>query len=63
MIMAKVKALTPFAGLVTMGIGEIRQIPDDIARDLIACGYAEEIETEAVSEVDEAPRKKGRGKK
>lgn len=60
--MVKVRALTPFAGLVTMGIGEVREIPDEIARDLVSCGYAEEVET-AAGEEDEAPKKKGRGKK
>ena len=42
--MAKVKAKTSFAGVVTMGIGETREIEDKaILDDLLSAGYVEEI--------------------
>ena len=41
----KVKALTSFAGPITMFGGEIRNITDEkVANDLIDCGYVEAVE-------------------
>ena len=41
----KVKALTSFAGPVTMFGGEIKDITDDkVLNDLIKCGYVEAVE-------------------
>lgn len=39
----KIKALTSFAGLATMAMGEIKEVEDGIAKDLIAAGYAVEF--------------------
>ena len=40
----KVKALTNFAGIETMHRGETKNIKDEVASDLIKCGYVEEVE-------------------
>lgn len=46
--MARVRAIVSFAGTVTMGRGEERDIPyGDVLDDLIAAGYVEEISPEA----------------
>lgn len=37
----KIKALTSFAGKVSMFAGEVREVEDQTAASLIACGYAE----------------------
>lgn len=51
--MAKVKAKVSFAGIVTMGAGETRDIQnEEIVKDLVSAGYVEEIKTE------KAPAKK-----
>ena len=42
----KIKALTSFAGAVSMHLGEVKEIDDSNAAALISCGYAEEV-TEA----------------
>lgn len=39
----KIKALVSFAGVVTMGVGEVRDVPANIANDLIQAKYAEKI--------------------
>ena len=39
----KVKALIPFAGEVSMAVGEVADIPDNIANDLISAGHVEKI--------------------
>lgn len=44
--MKKIRATTPFAGLVSMAAGEIREVSDDLATDLIQAGYAEEAKAE-----------------
>lgn len=36
----KIKALKPFCGTVTMGVGEEKDVPDNTARELIAAGHA-----------------------
>ncbi len=36
----KIKALKSFAGIVSMHRGEIKDVVEDIAAELIACGYA-----------------------
>ena len=40
----KVKALTNFAGIETMHCGEVKNINDEVASDLIKCGYVEAVE-------------------
>lgn len=43
--MANVKAKTSFAGVVTMGAGEVRNIEDKtVLDDLLAAGYVELVE-------------------
>lgn len=41
----KIRALVSFAGKVTMAPGQIRDVPDDIAEDLIQAKYAEKVTT------------------
>ena len=43
----KVKALTNFAGIETMHCGEVKNINDEVASDLIKCGYVEAVEKPA----------------
>lgn len=72
--MARVKALVSFAGTVTMGNGEIRDIPEgDDLKDLLRAGYVEEVDgtpeakennpSDGASEQSEAPQKKKKGTK
>lgn len=42
-----VKALVSFSGVISMGLGEERDIKDKaIVKDLLACGYVEQVEKE-----------------
>lgn len=43
----RVKALTSFAGKISMYEGEIREVNDAEVRDLLAAGYIAEVKTEA----------------
>ncbi|MBD5089508.1 MAG: hypothetical protein HDT30_12005 [Clostridiales bacterium] len=55
--MKEIKATVPFAGVVSMAAGEIREVSNDIAADLIATGYAEEVkrkQTQKKGEKDES---------
>lgn len=46
--MAKVKAKVSFAGIITMGVGEVRDVSDDeIVKDLVSAGYVEKVKTPA----------------
>ena len=45
--MKKIKALISFGGIVSLRIGEEREVTDEVAKDLIKAGYAEEIKKEA----------------
>lgn len=50
----KVKALVSFAGAVTMGKGEEREITDKtICKDLIQAGYVEEMKSTKKVKADE----------
>ena len=40
----KIKALTGFCGRISMFGGEIREVEDEIAKDLIRAGHAEPVE-------------------
>ena len=43
----KVRAKTCFSGMITMGVGEVRDIEDDfILNDLLRAGYVEPVETD-----------------
>ncbi len=48
----KVKAKVSFAGIVTMGVGEVREVESKIADDLLRAGYVEKVEKPA-----KAPKK------
>lgn len=39
----KIKAQVNFAGIVTMSIGNEREVDDAVAKDLIKAGYAEDV--------------------
>ena len=42
--MAKVKALTSFAGIISMSAGEVAEIADNaVLKDLLSAGYVEEL--------------------
>lgn len=58
----KIKALTSFAGAVSMHIGEVKEIDDSNAAALIACGYAEAVE-EAKPSAENADEAKASNKK
>lgn len=47
----KIKALVSFAGKVTMVAGEVRDVKDEIAEDLIQAKYAEKVTTSKKSGV------------
>jgi len=38
-----IKALTSFVGEVSMGTGEVREVSDEVGKDVVAAGYAEEV--------------------
>ncbi|MCF0163193.1 MAG: hypothetical protein HUJ88_11540 [Fusobacterium necrophorum] len=42
-----VKALVSFAGSLTMFPGEIREVNNEVAKDLLDSGYVEEVKSEA----------------
>ena len=48
----KVKALVSFAGAVSMYAGEIREIDDTIARDLLHAGYVVEDKVDKAVEAE-----------
>jgi hypothetical protein len=43
----KVKAKVSFAGIVTMGVGDVREVDSVIADDLLRAGYVEKVEKPA----------------
>lgn len=58
--MAKVKAKVSFAGVVTMGIGEVRDITDKaIVKDLVQAGYVEEIKTSSTTKASAKNKTEG----
>lgn len=57
----RVKAKTSFVGLISMGVGEVRDIPNsDALTDLIRCGYVEAVEAEAREAKNESKRAKSK---
>lgn len=52
----KVKALTSFAGVINMTIGEERDITEPVAKDLIKAGYIEQVK-ETNQQVEETKTK------
>jgi len=62
----KIKAIKNFSGLVTMSIGEERNVRDGIADDLVRAGYDELVAVPGVlgaPEAPEIPEKKSTAKK
>lgn len=62
----KVKALVSFAGAISMGAGEIRDIDEADARDLLRAGYIVEdkVDKAVEAEIVEKPTStKGKAKK
>lgn len=56
--MAKVKALTSFAGIISMSAGEVAEIADNaVLKDLLSAGYVEELGSKK-AETTKAPAKK-----
>ncbi len=52
-----VKALTSFAGVISMGVGEVREIVDkEIAKDLIKAGHVVEVKAEKAKKEVEAAK-------
>ena len=52
--MAKVKAITSFAGIITMSAGQVGEIEDEaILKDLKSAGYVEVLEKEQQTIEDE----------
>ena len=67
----KIKATCSFCGAYSMNVGDVGDVPDDLAKDLIAAGYAAaqkdpppliQKKAGAASEKKEAPAKKSRKK-
>lgn len=45
----KIKALKSFCGTVTMGIGDVRDVEEKMASELIGAGYAQSVEEKTPS--------------
>lgn len=59
----KYRALLSFSGVISMSMGDIREIADkDIANDLLKAGYIEELKETKIKKL-EAPKNKRGGKK
>lgn len=56
-----VKALVSFSGIISMGSGEVREIKDKaMAKDLLSCGYVEQVDKEPpVEKAKKATKKAG----
>ncbi len=55
----KIRALISFAGMVTMGAGEVRDdVEKNVAEDLIAAGYVEEVGSEETAQKRSTKTKK-----
>lgn len=52
----KVKARISFSGLVSMSVGDVFDISDDVAKDLLDAEYVEAVEATA----EEAPKNEGK---
>lgn len=56
--MAKVKAKVSFAGLVTMGAGEVKDIESaELVKDLISAGYVEECKSSSAPQREKAKKR------
>ena len=61
--MKTIRAIVSFAGAVSMGPGEVRDVADDLAEDLIRAGLAEEAQTNEVKRADSGSGKAARQKR
>ena len=62
--MAKVRALVSFAGVVTMGMGEVGEITDkEVLSGLLKAGYVEEVKPPKAKEEVKAEEKPKKGTK
>ena len=62
----KIKAVCSFAGTLSMAKGEIKDCEDvDVVNDLLACGYAEAVETPSLkkTEMEATGQKESESKK
>lgn len=59
----KIKALIPFVGQVTMGAGDTRDVPDEVAKDLIDAGYATKVGEAKAEPTEKKPAPKKSAKK
>ena len=60
----KVKALKSFTGRVRMIKGEVREVEDEaIAKDLVSCGYAIDLEEKQKEAAEVKATSKAKGKK
>ena len=60
----KIKAKVSFCGVLSMGVGEVRECTDkELLADLLRAGYVEEVKDEPAEEPKKpaAPRKKKQG--
>ena len=54
-----VRALVSFSGIVSMGMGEEKEIKDKaIAKDLLSCGYVEQVDKDPPAEKAKRAEKK-----
>jgi len=54
-----VRALISFSGIVSMGMGEVREIKDKATvKDLLSCGYVEQVDKEPPTEKAKKATKK-----
>lgn len=51
----KIKALKSFCGTVTMSIGEVKDVNDDMALNFIGAGYAQPVEEKAETHKETVP--------
>lgn len=62
--MMKYRALVSFSGLISMAMGEVREISDEaIVIDLLNAGYIEELKETKIKKNDNSIKNKGRRKK
>lgn len=58
------KALVSFSGVVSMAMGDIKEIKDEsIANDLLKSGYIEEVRETKVKKAEEVKKTKKGGRK
>ena len=61
--MKTIRAIVSFAGAVSMGPGEVRDVADDLAEDLIRAGHAEEAQPNEVKRAGSGSGKAARQKR